>query len=471
MSNPKSRKHHKLWFEKLIAITSTVNLGLVFFDLSYLPWRDFYFRKVPQMTQIYDPIKGIEPHRDTNSYLQTVAALEEEVSQMGLKSPQVQIKLEEIGRLSTEMIETNPFAGVGKSGSLEKIKNRMREHIGQKSAKNAFLTFWSREYLSKRGWIQEINFFTQKIRPAIATNYYRKIGENGELLDNFWLIDLPFVVIFGLELLARTFYIKRENSPLSCLEAILWRWYDLFLLIPFWRWLRILPVMVRLDQAQLISLHLIRRQIHQGIVANFAEEITGIVVVRVINQMQGWIQVGDITPWLLQPEKERSDIDINNINEVEAIAGLLVQTIVNQVLPKIQPEINAILRHNIDTAFQQIPVYRNLLMLPVVGKAQTQVSEQLSNQITTNLYFTMVSAIQDPVAAELSNHLVEKFTTVIGSEIQQKHVIVEIKNLLNDFLEEVKINYIQRLSKEDIEQVIEQTRQMRSQASVPKNSQ
>ncbi|WP_413175245.1 hypothetical protein [Anabaena azotica] len=467
MSSIKSRKHHNLWFEKLMAITATVNLGLVLFDLSYLPWRDFYFRKVPQITQIYDPIKGIEPHRDTKSYLQTVAALEELVSQAGLKSPQVKIKLEEIGRLSTEMIETNPFAGVGKSGSLEKIKNRMREHTGQKSAKNAFVTFWSQEYLSKRGWIQEINFFNQKIRPAIATNYYRKVGENGELLDNFWLIDLPFVVIFGLELLGRTFYIKRQNRHLSWLEAILWRWYDLFLLIPVWRWLRILPVMVRLDQAQLISLHLIRKQMHQGIVANFAEEITEIVVVRVINQMQGSIQRGDITRWLLQPEKERNYIDINNINEVEAIAGLLVKTIVNQVLPKIQPEINAILRHNIDTAVEQIPVYRNLLMLPGVGQAQTQLSDQLSNQITTNLYAALVSAIQDPVAAKLTNQLIDKFTTVLGSEIQEKHVITEIQTLLNDFLEEVKINYVQRLSQEDIEQIIEQTRQMRSQASVP----
>lgn len=51
------------------------------------------------------------------------------------------------------------------------------------------------------------------------------------------------------------------------------------------------------------------------------------------------------------------------------IAGLLVQTILNKVMPKIQPETNIILRHNIETTFQQIPVYRNLLILPGVGQA------------------------------------------------------------------------------------------------------
>ncbi|MBD2567776.1 hypothetical protein [Anabaena lutea] len=462
MRKLKSPKQRNLWFERLMAITATVNLGLVLFDMSYVQWRDFYYRRIPQITYIYDPIKGIEPHRDTKKYLETVTELEQQISQTGLNSPEVKIKLEEMKRLSNEMIDSNPFVGAGKSGSLEKIKNRMREHIGQESAKRAFATFWSQMYLSEHGWIQEINFFNQQIRPAIATNYYRKIGENGEFLDNFWLIDLPFLIIFGLDLLGRTFYTKRQKPNLSWLEAILWRWYDLFLLIPFWRWLRILPVLVRLDQAKFISLHLVRRQIHQGIVANFAEEITEIVVVRVINQVQGSIQRGEITRWLLQPEKERSYIDINNINEVEAIAGLLVQTIVNQVLPKIQPEINAILRHNIETAFQQVPLYRNLLMLPGAKEAQIQLSEQLATQITTNLYIALVSAIKDPVAAKLSSQLLEKFTTVFNSELQQKHVLREIQSLLNDFLEEVKINYVQRLSQEDIDQIIEQTRQMRS---------
>ena len=465
MNKLKVSQQTSLWFERIMAITATVNLVLVVFDLSYVPWRDFYFRRVPEITRLYDPIKGIEPHRDTKKYLEAVAGLENQVTQTGLISPQVKAKLAEVRFLSKEMIDTNPFAGAGKSGTLEKIKNRMREHIGQESSKAAFNTFWSQEYLSKHGWNQEIDFFNQKIRPGIAKNYYRKIGENGEFLDNFWIIDLPFVILFATELLGRTFLIKRKYSHLSWLEAILWRWYDLLLLIPFWRWLRVIPVTIRLDQAKLIDFYVIRRQIHQGILANFAEEITEIVVVQVINQFQGSIQRGEITRWLLESDHARSYIDINNINEVEAITGLLMKTLVNQVLPKIQPEVNAILCHSMEIACQQLPGYNNILMLPGLGKAQTQISEQLATQITNNIYAALSSTIKDPVAAKLSTQLIEKFTTSFTSEIKKKQVLQEIQSLLNDFLEEVKINYVQRLSQEDIDKILEETRKMRTESS------
>ncbi|WP_208096331.1 hypothetical protein [Nostoc sp. 106C] len=462
MANLKPLKRPQLYFERLMAITATVNLCLVLFDLSYVPWRDFYWRRFPQITQIYDPIKGIEAHRETNNYLKTVDALEEQVSQTGLKSPQVQTKLEDIRQLSAEMIDSNPFAAVGKSGTLEKIKNRMRDRAHQESAKQAFRIFWSQAYLSQKGWNQEINFFNQKIRPLISTNYYRRIGEDGELLDNFWLIDLPFITLFALELLVRSFYIRRSHPGFSWLDALLWRWYDLLLLLPFWRWLRIIPVIIRLDQARLLNLRPLWRQINQGIVANFAEEITEIVVVRVINQIQGSIQQGEFTRWLMQQENLRQYIDINNVNEIEAIAGILVQTVVYQVLPQIQPELTAILRHNIETVLQQLPMYRNLQILPGVVQTQTQLSEQLANQITTNLYNALVSAVQDPVAAKLTSKLVERFTQALGAEVQKKQVLSEIQSLLFDFLEEVKLNYVQRLSQEDIDQIVEQTRQLRT---------
>ena len=50
-----------------MAIAATVNLGLVLFDLSYVPWRDFYLRNFPGLIRVYDPIKGIEPHRETEN--------------------------------------------------------------------------------------------------------------------------------------------------------------------------------------------------------------------------------------------------------------------------------------------------------------------------------------------------------------------------------------------------------------------
>jgi len=466
MFTQKTPTRTNLWFERLMALIATINLVLVVFDLSYVQWRNFYLRNFPKITSIYDPIKGIEPHRETQNYLKQVDALEEQVSQTGLTSPQAKTKLEELSRLSVEMIDSNPFAAIGKSGTLEKIKNRMRDRIGNDSAKQSFATFWSQAYLSEKGWNQEINFFNQNISPLIATNYYRQIGENSEYINDFWLLDLPFIALFGIEFLGRVFFIKRRHPSFSWFNAILWRWYDLFLLIPFWRWLRIIPVVVRLDQAQLLNLHPLQRQISQAMVANFAEEITEIVVVRVINQTQVSIKQGDFTRWLAQQDSLRPYIDINNINEIEAIAGILVKTVVYHVFPKIQPELVAVLRHNIDTTLYQVPMYRNLQGLPGVGQVQNQLSEQLATQLTTSLYNAVVSAVEDPVGAKLTTQLVESFSKALGAEIQQKRVISEIQSLLFDFLEEVKLNYVQRLSKEDIDEIVEQTRQLRTQAYI-----
>ncbi|PLZ94985.1 hypothetical protein CEN50_23830 [Fischerella thermalis CCMEE 5268] len=465
MFNSKSLNNSKLWFERVMAIIATINLCLVLFNLSYIYWRDRYLQYVPRIVIAYDSVKGIEPHRETEKYLNTIDELNNQVSKTGLQSPEAESQLAELRRLSVEMIVNNPFASANKSGTLEKIKNQMRVHMNQESAKKAFAIFWTREYLVQKGWTNEFMFFNRQIRPLVATNYYRRIGENGEYIDYFWLIDLPFVCIFAVELLIRSYDIKRRYPSFSWLNAILWRWYDLFLLLPFWRWLRTITVIIRLDKAQILNLQPIRQQIHLGIVSNFAEEITEIVVVRVINQVQGSIRRGELVSWFLQKENLRPYIDINNVNEVEAIAAILVQTTVYQVLPKIQPEIVAILQHNLEGALNNSPIYRNLQNLPGVTKIQKQLSEQLATQITTNLYNALVTTVEDPVSAKLSSQLVQRFSEALGEQIQQKHVLLELQSLLVDFLEEVKLNYVRRLSQEDFNKILEQTRQLRSVGS------
>ncbi|WP_337886642.1 hypothetical protein [Fischerella thermalis] len=119
--------------------------------------------------------------------------------------------------------------------AYEKLMQDINQFLrsAAQSARDAFTSFWSHAYLSQMGWQSEINFFNSQIRPLINSNYYRDIGRFGNFINRFWLIDLPFVIIFALDFLARTFYISRRNPDLNWLEAILRRWYDLFLLLPF----------------------------------------------------------------------------------------------------------------------------------------------------------------------------------------------------------------------------------------------
>ena len=170
-----------------MAIATLINLSLVAFDLSYIPWRDFYLQRLPGLTQVYGTnFKGIEPYRSTDTYLQTVAALKEQITQTGVQSPQTLSLLEKLRTQSAEMIEEDPFQTASKSGTLERIKRRMRRYTGQESSKQAFETFWSPAFLSQSNWSSSTTFFDRQIAPLIRTNYFRGIDESGAPIDLFW---------------------------------------------------------------------------------------------------------------------------------------------------------------------------------------------------------------------------------------------------------------------------------------------
>jgi hypothetical protein len=467
---PNSRKESSKvpWIERLMAVVAIGNLSLVLFDISYIPWRDFYFRQLPVLTQIYDPFKGIKPHRDTQKYLETLEDLKNQVVQTGLPSPQVAAKLQELDNLSAKMIDEDPFRVASKSGSLEKIKDRIRDRIPspQDSAKQSFQTFWSQDYLTRKGWQKEINWFERKIKPLIAINYFREIGENGEFIDNFWVIDLPFIAIFAIEFLARTYWISRHHRSITWRQALLWRWYDILMLLPFWRLSRVLTVTIRIHQAKMPDLQPIRSQISRGFVANFAQELTEVVVIQLINQMQKSISSGELAKQLFQSQKQRY-LDINNINEIEAIATHLVQITVYKVLPQLQPDLEALLRYNIEIFLKQSPLYQGFQQVPGLGNLPAQLAEQLVAELSKlatlgpqNAYEAFKIASEDPKGIQLSNQLVQHFGQALGAELQQQQTWQEIQLLLCDFLEEFKINYIQRLSEEDFEKILEQAKQL-----------
>jgi len=468
-----SKPPKKLLFERVMAFVVLANFGLVIFDLSYIYARNFWLQgnakilgltiniPLPPITKWYDPVKGIEPYRETTKYLEKVSQLEQQVDRTGLQSPEAEKILAQLRTLSTEMIDTNPFAVANKTGTLEKIKNRMRRHIKNESAKESFKIFWSSGYLTANGSVQEIEFFHKQIKPLIATNYFRPVGEDGEPVDFFFeQIDWIFFLIFSIEFVGRVIYISRTQKGVTWRDAIIWRCYDIFLLLPFWRWLRVIPLYVRFKQAKLGQLDRLQQQINQIVIANFAEEIIEIVVVGVINQIQDYIERGDLREWLTHSQK-RPYIDLNNTDEVAEISNIVTKLAVYRIFPKIQPDLEALLRHNIDSILQKLPAYRNLQNVPGLANLPKQLTDKLVAEISLAAYEGLTSAIEDPIGAKLSNNLVNHLGEAIAIEVQNQNTIDRIQTLLTDMLEEIKINYIQSLSQEDMEHIIEQTRQLR----------
>ena len=431
--------------ERILATLACINLALVFFNLSYIPYRDFYFNTIPGITHLYDPIKGIQPSPETTTYLDRVETLNTQVVSTGLESAAVEPLLAELRQLSQQMIEENPFAGVDKSHTLEKIKNEMRLRTGTATARDAFATFWGQPYLTRTDWQSEISFWNNQIRPLIATNYYRQVDRFGHTVDYFWLLDLPFVLIFAADLLVRSSLIKRRHPQLGWSKALLRRWYDFLLLLPFWRWLRIIPVGFRLYQAELLDLEPIRAEAQRNLVIGFAVELTEMVGIQVIDQMQAAIRRGELVYSLLHPELNQDYVQVNHRDEATAIATRLVNVSVYEVLPQIQSDIEDLFQHSVASSLKQLPGYQQLQKLPYLDQLPTQMAQNIAKFLPEFAYKTLTRTLEDPVGAEITARLGRNFRDAFESELFKKHNIEEIRSLLIDLLEEILIRKNQNL--------------------------
>jgi hypothetical protein len=462
LSRPRKRRTQgkltALWFERIIALIALVNLCLVLFDTSYIRFRDLYLRFLPELTHWYgETYKGIEPERATVAYLEAVNKLEDQVAQTGLQSVQAETWLSQLRQQSEALVDENPFQTANKSGTLERIKNELRDRTGVESAKEAFTIFWSREYLTEAGWARESRYFNDTIRPLMETNYFRTLGEDGGSTNLFWTLDGWFVAIFALEFLARTFYISRRYKNTNWLDAVLLRWYDLFLFIPFWRWLRVIPVTIRLNQSQLVNMVPLRNRISHIFITNFAIELTEVVILRIIDQVQNLIRNGDIARWVIDSGPSgRRYIDLNGVDEVQVISQRVGSLLMYQVLPRIKPEIDALLHHSVVSAFNQAPGYQGFRQLPGIGSLPDQIAQQVVGQVSANVYGALTGALKDEEGAKLTQKLVEGLTTAVRSELQQDKTVEELQTLVVALLDEIKINYVKQITVEDVEHMMEE---------------
>lgn len=435
----KAELTQNVWWQKLMALIAVVNLLLVTFNLSYLPLRDIYLHYTPVIIKIYDPVKGIEPHPDTEAYLQTVDRLKRSLESPDLAATSTESLLAFLRQQSLYLIEENPFLSANKSQTFAKLKHRMEYRLQTRSTKKAFTRFWSQEYLSRKDIATELAFFATKIEPLLKTNYYRRIDANGLYIDNFWRLDVWFIILFGIEYLSRTFWVAKQRDELNWWDAMLRYWYDALMLIPVWRWLRIVPVTVRIHKSGLFDMERILAQITHEPAAYISHRASTFLIVRLLNQSQEAINNGAIALLLSSTTKGQQ---VGEADKIDKIVDRLIGLTIYQVLPEVRPDLENLLRHSLKGALKETDVYQTIKAIPGITNLPQEAIEQLADYLAQAAYDVLINSYTDDKGKIIFNRLSDNFSTNLKQQLRDQATQSEIQVLLSDLLEEWKLNYV-----------------------------
>jgi hypothetical protein len=441
-----------------------LNLLLVLFDITYIPLRTFWLQRnltplpqvplvvplslLPDLTPLYDPVKGIEPHRETQSYLQAFQLLDQALL-AGSTPAQSAAQRRRVVALTEAMINENPFAASGNSGTLEKIKNRLRQRAGNDSAKQAAVQLLGDTWLAQSSWQQERRFWQQQVLPLVATSYWRSIDENGRPTDHFWRIDLLlFQSVFALDILLR---MRRRFPGLSWRDALLRRWIDLPLLLPFWRWMRLVPVVERLSQAQLINVEPLRAAVSRAVVSLLALELFEVLALQLVDGTQSLIRSSQWPRWIrsLRSHQSVSGADEQQLVDLLRLWGPMV---LGQVTPRLAPELQSLLGHALQQQLREVP---GGVMVPV------GVSRQLAGGVVDSLLDLSRGTAQrlarsDDRQSALLQQAIDRFWEELAAALEQAGTLERSQELLCALLQQLKLNYLAQMNRAGIDALMDE---------------
>jgi len=307
-----------------------INLTLILFDLTYLWLRPTYFRYLPIVTRLWDPVLGIVPHPLTDALIDR-AAETEQLLELDPAAPAFEDLLSDLEELTTRVFLEDPFLRSGQTENLAAIWTTMARETGKtvSSAKNPEIVaevardFWSAppELLRYR-----FALFDQKIEPRLAVNYFRGFDLDGHLVDHFWKIDLPFLILFWIEFVVRWTLTIRRRTYARWYFFPIFNWYDLLSLIPVTalrplRLLRVVSIYMRLRQSDLSRVG--RDFLSRGVayISNIiTEEVSDRVAVRILDEYREEIVDGThVRIARATVEPRRAEIERVLVSQIRAI--------------------------------------------------------------------------------------------------------------------------------------------------------
>lgn len=483
-AQPTEAPWQRRW-DRFVALWAGLNLLVVAFDITYVPLRTFWLQRnlypipsvplavpltmLPDVTPWVDPIKGIEPHRETQAYLNAFAELDRAMAALppgAAPSPAQQRWLQRQIALTQSMIDSNPFLASGGTGTLEKIKNRLRQRADVDSAKQAAADLLSRGQITASGWSRERRFWQQQVLPLVATNYWRSIDENGRPTDHFWRLDLLlFQSVFLLDILLRVVRLKRRLPGLRWRDALLRRWIDLPLLLPFWRWLRLLPVLERLQGAGLVNIEPLRAVVSRGVVALLALELFEVLALQLLDGGQSLIRSSQWPQRLRSLRSHQSVAASDDERELVELVRIWAPLLLAQVAPRLAPDLQNLLGYALRQSLDRTMVPPPLRQLQPLLQVESGVSRQLAGGMVESLLELSRStgerlARRDDVQLELLQRCIDRFWEELAASLESGPALQRSQDLLCALLEELKTTYLSQISRSGIEALIQELDQL-----------
>lgn len=398
----------RLVWDLFMVWVALINLGLIAFDLSYLWLRPYYFRYVPVVTRVYDRVKGIEPHPLTERFLQELDAAAS-LADLAPSSPELDARLAEIDRLTVRILVENPFDRSGLGHSLELIKQQVARETGHvvtdladpATLQEAVHEFWSGSPATIRS---RLDRFLAADGRLLRENYFREFDRSGHMVDHFWILDLPFLLLFWTEFAIRWVLVIRRHTYARWFFFPIFNWYDVLGLVPVgylrvFRLLRLASMYMRLRRSELsnVGRDAISRSVEY--ISNIiTEEVSDRVAIRILEEYAEEIRDGTHIRIIQATVGSRRDL-IEQVLVAE-IRGLLTD-------PAIQGSFRDLLRLNLARAVDEsaslhsVPL-PNAVLRPVIRTVGEVVLDATLETITATLASPEgETAVRDAAAAVL----------------------------------------------------------------------
>jgi|GEM_PF-1349239 len=323
-------------------------------------------------------------------------------------------------RKMLEIVESNPFAMSGQMESFFMIQDTIKSEYRKSKTKAkdlkirqdldlilkkdripetvvAFDWFWRN---SERSFSEKFLFFDSNFRRLFDLNYYRRIGHDGNPINNYMLLDLPFLIFFLTEFIISWVLAIRNKTYVAWFLYPVYHWYDVLSLIPiiefrFFRLVRVYKIYLLLQTSQftkIIGNDFISRSLryYTNIIK---EEISDLVTLQILNETQNEIRNGNSLDQLVRAidanREELKKVALNNITKSAQNENLreLIKNLVGEVSERV--------------ALQTKPIS----FLP--KQAQQAFSRQLSESIYQSILVASIALANDPMGRKAIEKLID----------------------------------------------------------------